>query len=85
MLYIRKLNVGGRKGGGGGGEIPFSNVAQRVAREGGGGTHPHPRNVPQAKMKFIEGARNWRSILGTQTFFLAYAAPPPPGKGKLRH
>ena len=34
-------------------------------------------------MKFIKGARNWRLILGTQTFFLA-SDPPPRGAGKIR-
>ena len=29
-------------------------------------------------MKFIKGARTWRSILGTQTFFLPLTPPPPP-------
>ena len=29
-------------------------------------------------MKFIKGARTWRSILGTQTFFWPLTDPPPP-------
>ena len=29
-------------------------------------------------MKFIKGARTWRSILGTQTFFWHLTHPPPP-------
>ena len=29
-------------------------------------------------MKFIKGARTWRSILGTQTLFWPLTPPPPP-------
>ena len=29
-------------------------------------------------MKFIKGARTWRSILGTHTFFWPLTHPPPP-------
>ena len=32
-------------------------------------THPHQKIFPREKKKFIKRARNWRSILGTQTFF----------------
>ena len=40
------------------------------------------------KMKLIEGARNWRSIVGTQTlsfFWLLTPPPPRPGIGHGRH
>ena len=32
-------------------------------------THPYQKIFHQKKLKFIEGARNWRSILSTKTFF----------------
>ena len=35
-------------------------------------------------MKFIEGSRNWRSILGTQLSFWPLT-PPPPSKGHGYH
>ena len=44
-------------------------------------THPltHIRKFfLRKKMKFIKGARTWRSILGTQTFFWPLTHPPPP-------
>ena len=61
-----------------------------VIRGGGGGcqigppgfwlTHP-PTHIRKfflrKKMKFIKGARTWRSILGTQTFFWPLTPPPP--------
>ena len=64
-------------GGGGGGQI---------GPPGFWLTHPptHIRKFfRRKKMKFIKGARTWRSILGTQTFFLAsdpptHPPPPPP-------
>ena len=58
-------------GGGGGGQI---------GPPGFWLTHPpiHIRKFfLRKKMKFIKGARTWRSILGTQTFFLASDPPPP--------
>ena len=43
-------------------------------------THP-PTHIRKfflrKKMKFIKGARTWRSILGTQTFFWPLSPPPP--------
>ena len=43
-------------------------------------THP-PTHIRKfflrKKMKFIKGARTWRSILGTQTFFWPLTPPPP--------
>ena len=40
-------------------------------------THPHQKCFPwEKKMKCIKGARNWRSISGTQNFLWT---PPPPG------
>ena len=43
-------------------------------------THP-PTHITKfflmKKMKFIKGARTWRSILGTQTFFWPLTPPPP--------
>ena len=44
-------------------------------------THP-PTHIRKfflrKKMKFIKGARTWRSILGTQTFFWPLTHPPTP-------
>ena len=40
---------------------------------------PHIRKFfLRKKMKFIKGARTWRSILGTQTFFWPLTPPPTP-------
>ena len=50
-------------------------------------THPptHIRKLfLRKKMKFIKGARTWRSILGTQTFFWPLT-PPPPGIVSTSH
>ena len=47
-------------------------------------THPHQKIFLRKKMKFIKGARNWRSSLGTQTFCWPLT-PPPPGIGHGRH
>ena len=45
---------------------------------------PHIRNVSlEKKMKFIKGARNWRSIFGTPNFFLASDPPPAPERSRL--
>ena len=64
-------------------------ILRLVIRWGGGGqtgppgfwlTHP-PTHIRKfflrKKMKFIKGARTWRSILGTQTFFWPLTPPPP--------
>ena len=42
-------------------------------------THPptHIRKMFRKKMKFIKGARTWRSIFGRQTFFWPLTPPPP--------
>ena len=59
-------------------------------------THPHTHSPTHSrtfssrkKMNFVKGARNWRSILGTQTLFfwpLTPPLPPPPaGTRKIRH
>ena len=47
-------------GGGGEGFLPLTHSPQHVRK-----------TFPREKMKFIEGPRNWRSILCTQTLFLA--------------
>ena len=51
--------------------------------------HPHPKSETFSlgkKMKLIKGARNGRSISGTQTLFLASDPPHPPlGYGQIRH
>ena len=60
-------------------------IRPRLSVQGGGRswqpgllrlTHPpsHIRRFLRKKLKFIQRAQNWRSILGTQTFFL----PPTP-------
>ena len=50
-------------------------------------THP-PTHIRKfflrKKMKFIKGARTWRSISGTQTFFWPLT-PPPPGIVSTSH
>ena len=71
----------------------FVELRPLLSDTGGGGgqfgppgfwlTHP-PTHIRKfflrKKMKFMKGARTWRSILGTQTFFLASDPPthPPP-------
>ena len=59
------------RGGGGGGQIAPPGILADPP------THPHQKIFPQEKMKFIKGARTWRSILGTQTFFWPLTPPPP--------
>ena len=57
---------------------------------GGGGWQPGLLHLTirqvclRKKVKIIKGDRNWRSISGTQTFFLA-SEPPPPGIGHGCH
>ena len=49
-------------------------------------TRPPMKFFLEEKMQFLTGPRNWRSILGTQPFFLASAPPPPsPCVGHGRH
>ena len=80
-----RARSGGEGYGGGGGGAGLCLVIL-----GGGGqigppgfwlTHP-PTHIRKfflrKKMKFIKGARTWRSILGTQTFFCPLTHPPPP-------
>ena len=40
-------------------------------------THPHQKFFPQKKKKFIEGPRNWRSILRTLISFGPLTPPTP--------
>ena len=68
-----------------------------VIQGGGGGAigppglwlTPPPTHIRKfffrKKMKFIKGARTWRSILGTQTFFWPLTPPPPPGIVSTSH
>ena len=38
-------------------------------------THPHQKLFIRKKLKFIKGARTWRSILGTEKFFWPLTHP----------
>ena len=83
----------------GGWKVAWLRVPARplLSDTGGGGgqigpqgfwlTHP-PTHIRKfflrKKMKFIKGARTWRSILGTQTFFWPLT-PPPPGIVSTSH
>ena len=52
----------------------------------GGGvwpTLPHQIIFLEGKNEIHQGARIWRSISGTKTFFCLFFAPPPPGHTKL--
>ena len=45
-------------------------------------THPHQKIFPRGRNE-IQGARTWRSIFGTQTFFGLCPSPPPPPSGMV--